>query len=122
NSLRSNGCLGRGSARITYWVKSVDNPVQALAVKITSRRHHRGRLELPRMSGCLMGVKGLRARPHGHDRIVVRMRGGLLVDVVAQYALLLHARFGEPPDNGLGEIVEHGQEVDMLHHVEHTAG
>src|SRR5215469_9463042 len=46
----------------------------------------------------------------------------LLVDIVAQYAVLLSARFGKPPDRWLGDIGEHRQEVDMLHRVELTAG
>src|SRR6516164_2145036 len=105
-----------------YGARSVDNLVQPLFVKITARRHHGGRSELARRTSRFVVVKGFVGRPPGHDREVVRMRGGLLVDVVAQYALLLCARFGEPPDRGLGEIGEHRQEVDMLHHVERTAG
>ena len=69
-----------------------------------------------------MGVKRLHARPRSHDRIVVRMRDGLLVDVVAHCAVLLHACLGKVPDHGPGDVAEHGQEVDVLHHVERTAG
>src|SRR6516162_2771576 len=48
--------------------------------------------------------------------------GRLLVDIVAHYAVLLSARLGKPPDRRLGYIGEHRQEVDMLYHIELTAG